>query len=667
MDPTAEVAPVDTGPMGIDQDKVVAAVVEKWTDMQKVLRPRYFFMQECQLAWERKWGATWNEIEEGRSHRFIPKAFQVVETAAAQYLQALIPSSRFFEAKGRTQNDDSNQSSVKSKLLWDHYRTNFRKDWMQFVKAACVHGSVPWTVKWQTQKAIFPDQEGFSLKQQIMQFGLEVEVNDPAGLGYPTQEQTTFEGSKLVVGDIFNYAQDRKPDDPDYAFRVNRTLQSYEYIQAKWGQLKDENGQPIYRNLDRLVPGSSHSYETSDAIKRAIDVSMGYVVLPSDKIELFTFCGDLQIPGTGYYHNVLGVIADRQHLLRFSVNPYAHGLPPWQLFTLIPDHYDMSGFGSGLIEPSLGMFDLTNVRVNQMVDANALAITPPLAVVRDGVTDYSQIVWGPGEELSMKQAGNISPILVPKEAMQLGLPELDYVNREIANTSGSMSGSSGGNASVDQAQAAQVGAVSNERIRHLQSDGLIKILKMQLSLNQQCMDPQNPILVRLEADEATKQTLDPATGQPLTPAVHWASISASEIQGDFDFEIVGSDTINQDQQMFQAQMQFINGAMQDPEFASEFSKKRFYLEAMKMLKFDNASNFVKTPQEKQYEQQQQLIQQQQQQAMGQSGAPQQTQGGGSPPRRTGVSSTPGNAGGGGSGPRPPAQQQLVGPTGNAGR
>lgn len=648
----------------LDQDKVVAAVVQKWSDMQKILQPRYFFMQECQLAWERKWGETWNEISDGRSHRFIPKAFQTVETAVSQYLQQLMPNPHFFDVKGRTKNDNQNSPSVKAKLLWDHYRTGFRKDFGRFVHSACVHGVVPWTVQWQTKKAMFSDEEGFALRQQLQQLGLEVEVNDPAGLGYPTQEKTTFEGTKLVVGDPFNFAIDRHADDPEFAFRVNRTLQTYEFIKAKWGDLKDENGKPIYRNLDKLTESSHHNYQTSDAVRRAIDASMGYSPIPEDRVELFTFCGDLQIPGTGFYHNIFGVIANREHLLRFSVNPYAHGLPPWQLFTLIPDSYDPCGYGPGLIEPSLGLFDLVNVRVNQVVDANALAISPPLGVVRDGITDYNQIVWGPMEQIVMKQPGNVTPMLVPKEAMQLAMPEINYANQEIANTSGAMSGSSGGNASVDQAQAAQVGAVSGERIKNLQAEGLTKILKMQLSLNQQLMDPNNPILVRLEADESDGQVVDPATGMAETPAIHWASVGVADIGGDFDFEVVGSDTIQQDQQMFQGQIQFMNSALQDPEFGASFSRKRFYLEAMKMLKFDNAASFVKTPEEIAYDQQQQQLQQQ---AMGQPGTAQPAQGGGSPPRRTGVSSTPGNAGGGGSGPRQPSRGQLVGPTSNAGR
>lgn len=665
LDGVAESQPQESGLMSLDWDKVVAAVVEKWADMQKALKPRFFFMQECQLAVERKWGETWNEIEDGRSHRYIPKGFQAVETGKAQYLQSLIPNPHFFQAKGRTATDEKNRSSVESKLLWDHYRTKFRSDFARLVHGTAVHGACPYTVQWDTERATIPDEEGFRLKQELMSYGLEVEVNDPAMLGYPTQEKITFEGARLVVGDIFNFALDRHADNPKFAFRVYRTLQSKEYIQAKWGDLKDTNGQPLYRNLDKLVAGDQQ-YEQSDGIKRAIEQAIGYAEVPEDKIELFTFCGDLRIPDVGFYHNIFGVIASRQHLLRFSANPFAHGLPPWQLCTLIPDSFDPSGYGPGLIEPSLGMFDLINVRVNQVVDANALAIRPPLEVVRDGVTDYHQIVWGPGQQIQSKQSGNVKPMLVPEQAMQIAMPEINYVNQEIANTTGTMSGASGGNASTDQAQQAQVSAVSNERIQTLK-ETLINIVQMELKLNQQCMDPNNPVLVRLEADEASQQVVDPANGQPLAPAVHWASISASDIQGDYDFEITGIDEINQDQQKMQGQMQFMMAAFQDPEFSAEFSKKRYLLDQMRRLGIYNGATYAKTPEEKAYDQQQQLLQQQQQQAMGQNGPTRQAQGGGSAPRRVGVSSTPGNAGGGGSGPRPPDRNQLVGPTGNAGR
>ena len=647
----------------IDPDKVVAAVVGRWGDLQKIIRPRYFFMQECQLAWERKWGVTFDEIVDGRSHRYIPKAFQTVETFVATALNALMPSPRFFDAVGRTREANDSAYSVKAKLLWDHYRTQFRTDFTHFVKAAAIHGNVPWTYSWKTEKALFPDEEGLALRDEIEAEGLEVEVKDDSGMGYPTIGKTTFEGGKLIVGDIFNFTIDRHPNDPKYAFRVYRTLQTYEYLMATWKDQKDENGDPIYKNLEKLSPGSQNSYETSDAVKRAIDTSRGFVVLPEDKVELLTFCGDLDIPKVGYFHNVMGVIANRRHLVRLTANPFYHGLPPWQMFTLIPDSYDPYGYGTGIVEPNLALFDFFNVRTNQVADANALAIMPPLAVVIDGITDHNQIVWGPMEQIKMRQLGNVKPMEVATQALSLALPEMNFYGAEIATTSGSLS-QGGGNASEVQGIMAQVTAVTNGRIKHIQDAGLSQMLRMHLSLNQQNMDPDNPVLVRLEVDSAVGAGLDPATGQLFTPGRHWTEISASDIQGEYDFEMTGAEAVTQANQEFQAQFQFMNAASQDPEFKYYVKRSDWYLECMKKLKFTNAWNYVRTEEEAMGERQREF---EQQQAMGQPGAAPTPQGGGSPPRRTGVPSTPGDAGEGGSPARAPYRAQLVGPTSNAGR
>ena len=354
----------------IDEQGIVSAVLERWNFFQNERRPRLWIMQECRLAYERKFGATWGEIEDGRSHRFIPSAFQAVQKSAAQYLQGIMPNEHYFKAIPRRPGDEARCPPLEAKIRWDNYRMNFRDTFKQFVTRAAVDGNVPWTYVWHSEKSLIRDEAIEQQRQEIAQMGIDVEVNDPAGLGYATKEKVTFEGGRLVVGDIWNYYQDRHPDDPRYAFRIYRTLRNKEYIQAKWGGQMDENNQPIYKHLDELSIDPTWR-EVSDSLRRQIDVSVGYQPLEEGKVELLTFCGDIAIKGEGYYHNIFGVIANRQHLLRFCVNPHAHGIPPWQCFTLTPNPNDPYGLGTGIIEPSLGLFDAVNVRVNQVFDANA--------------------------------------------------------------------------------------------------------------------------------------------------------------------------------------------------------------------------------------------------------------------------------------------------------
>ena len=648
------------------EQPIVASVVEQWTNLNTTRRGRLWYWQENRYAYERKFGETWFEIQDNRSHRFIPAAFQAIESMVAQQMQGLMPNARFFKALGRNKTAQMNAWSLEAKMRWDHYRLNFRNEMARFVKAAAVDGNVPWTCTWHTEHSTVVDQEMMSAKQEIEQNGIEVEINDPANLGFPSKTQETFAGPRLVVGDIFNYVQDRHPNDPRFSFRVYRSTQSNEWIKAKWGDLVDGNNKPVYKNLDKLQNANADNYEMSDSIKRAIDRSIGYAPLPESKVELLTFCGDL-ITGDGFYHNVFGVIANRQYLLRFCANPFAHGLPPWQMFTLIPDVEDPYGYGYGAIEPSLGLFDLINVRANQVADANSLAITPPLATVMDGITDTRQIVWGPGEQIFMRSQGNILPIQMPKESLSLGMQEIQYYKSEIASTTGTMSGGvsatpHGASATESAGIQKSMSSVNAEMMQRIQDEALVPILRMQASLNQSLMDSQSKIMVRLFVDE-TGQVVNPATGEVLPQGVHWTEIGASDIQGEFDYEIIGESAINQTQQQQQNQMNFIQTISQSPQFGPYVDIPKFLKASMEKQGFTDAWQYIKPESQVQQEMAQNAQQQQQQpqpngNTQNSPGPPQS----GPPSGGHGLPSTPGNAGGGGSAARAPYAQQLAGPS-----
>lgn len=646
---------------GADEQKIIAAALERHTYLNMNRRGRLWYWQECQYAWERKFGESWGEIMDSRSHRYIPSIFQAIETGTAQFMQALMPNDRCFKTLGRNKTSQSNAGMMEAKLRWDHYRMNFRKTFGQWMRSACIMGNVPWTVQWHTEHSTIPDEELMMAKQEMVQAGLEVEINDPSGLGYATSQKITFEGGRLIVGDIFNYVQERHPDDDRFAFRAYRSAKKADWLKAKWAGLVDPNGQPVYKHLEDLHDDRVEYNELGDSLKRAIDQSMGYSPLPRDGVELITFCGDLIVPEVGLYHNCFGVIANRQHLLRFVANPFAHGLPPWQLFTLIPDPHDPFGYGTGLAEPILGIQDFVNVRINQSVDANSLAITPPLSIVVDGITDTHNIVWGPGENLWQRQQGNIMPMAVSKDALSLSLQEIQYFKAEIASTTGTFGGTSatpeGASATESAGIQKSAGAVQAEQIKHIEQDGLIPILRMQASLNQQLMPPGDPVMVRLFVDEQGQIT-DPATGAIIPMGMHWAELTASDIQGEFDYEVVGASTIAQQANQQQMQMQFIQTVSQDPEFSMMFDKRKFFRRAMEKLGFTDAWEYIKSEEQVQYEQQQLALQQQMGQQGSASGPPQ----GGGEPGRGGVSSLPGSPGGGGSAARPPYPQQLAGPS-----
>jgi hypothetical protein len=200
--------------------------------------------------------------------------------------------------------------------------------------------------------------------------------------------------------------------------------------------------------------------------------------------------------------------------------------------------------------------------------------------------------------------------------------------------------------------------VSAEQAMHIQEDALIPMMRMQCSLNQQLMDPQNPIMVRLFVDEQG-QMVNPSNGELLSQGIHWAEVGANDIQGEFDFEIIGASQIAQTMQQQQQQMQFINMASQDPQFGMYVDKKKFYKSSMEKMGFTDAWQYIKSDEQVQNEQ---MAAAQQQQGMGNQGGPPGQAQGAPPSGGGGVPSLPGSAGGGGSPARPPDPRQLAGPS-----
>jgi hypothetical protein len=168
--------------------------------------------------------------------------------------------------------------------------------------------------------------------------------------------------------------------------------------------------------------------------------------------------------------------------------------------------------------------------------------------------------------------------------------------------------------------------------------------------------------VRLFVDE-TGVIQNPANGEVLPQGVHWTDIMASDIQGEFDYEIIGESAINQTQQQQQAQQNFIQTVSQSPQFGPYINIPEFMKDSMEKLGFTDAWRYVKTDQQVQMEmmqnaQQQQPPPQPSGQPQGPSGPPQ----GGPPSGGHGLPSAPGSAGGGGSPARTPYPQQLAGPS-----
>jgi hypothetical protein len=431
--------------------------------------------------------------------------------------------------------------------------------------------------------------------------------------------------------------------------------------------MQNKDGYSIYEGVEDVQENSSQT-ETSDSLKREVYRLEGFVEQPKNMVELLQFEGDLELPGPdgtiSIYKNHILVVANRTQVIRFEPSPFAHGKPSWNMFVLYPEPGEV--YGRGIIEPALGLQDVINVRINQVIEANTLIINPMYEVVQDGVFDVNEFLSAPGAMAIVAASGNIRPIQeIPQAA--LGFQEAGWMMSQHNQSTGAQASFT---SEAYQKSATEVAAQSGmtqsrnaETIKHIEYNCLTKIVDMQMQLDQQLMD--EAVWIRVVGDPMTQTIFDPDSGQPVTTqAPVQLRVSPSDIEGNFDCYAIGASNVANSQQQMSQTIQLMSVIAQSPGAQvikwNELTKTLFDLARVR-----DSWKFIKTDQEIQLEQQQQF---QQQLAMQQAqNGPQQGPGGqgganaaGSQPGPSGVSSMGGLPEQHGAPAGGPSPEQLAG-------
>jgi hypothetical protein len=354
-----------------------------------------------------------------------------------------------------------------------------------------------------------PDEGAFQ-SQMMQAAGVAGMVGEPMPkpdlTAMPMKEQRVYDGPILEVGNIFDFVIERHPNDPDHAPRCMRSFKSKAYLL----DMQNEDGYSIYEGVQDILEQDGQN-ETSDALKREVYRLEGFVEQPKGQVELLQFEGDLELPGPDgtpvIYKNHILVVANRSKVIRFEPNPFAHGRPSWNMFVLYPEPGEV--YGRGIIEPALGLQDVINVRVNQVIEANALIINPMYEAVQDGVFDVDEWLSAPGAIAVTAQKGNISPIQqIPQAA--LGFNEVGFMMAQHNQSTGAQASFT---SEAYQKSATEVAAQSGmtqsrnaETIKHIEYDAALPIISMQMQLNQQLMDES--VWIRVVGDPNSQQVFN---------------------------------------------------------------------------------------------------------------------------------------------------------------
>ena len=614
--------------------------------------------QECWLASVSKFGKTWDNLQDFRSKRYIPITQQAVEAVSSHLTQGVMPYDEFFAIYGRTPEDDARAKAMQSLLTWQHMKTGFRTRMHQLIKYATIFGNVPYCVNWAERKQLVPDEIGFNqqmmMAQQQAMMGMEPQIPEMA----PTIEKRVYDGPILEVGNIFDFCIDRHPNNPDYAPRCMRTFKSKAYLM----DMQTNDGYSVYENLDE-VHESDGQNDPSDGLKREVYRLEGFIDPPKNAVELLQFEGDLELPtpdGKRIFKNHILVIANRSKVIRFEPNPFAHGKCSWNMFVLYPEPGEI--YGRGIVESTLGLQDVINVRANQVIEANTLVINPVFTNVQDGVFDADEFLSAPGAVYPVAAQGNIQPLHVIPQAA-LGFQEIGFMMAQHNQSTGAQAAFTTQDYQKSATEVAATAGMSNARtaetIKHLEYNALTPILTMEMLLNQQLMD--EAVWIRVVGDINTGTVFDPNTGMPMTvpgPAV--MRVAPEDIEGDFDCYAVGASNVANSQQQIGQTIQLISVLAQSPA-AQVIKWNELAKDLFQQARIRDAWKFVKTDQEIMLEQQQLFAQQLAMQgpnegAGGEGGANK----AGSQPRPSGVGSLAGMAEQHGAPTNGPQPGQLAG-------
>lgn len=632
-----------------DLSELLSLAIEFWSKEKAARLAKERIWQECWLAYDSKFGQSWNELQNFRSRRYLALPWMAVENVVAKDVQSIIGSQDWLQMMGRTPIHDNSARMMQSLMMYQFRKTNFSQKFAMAMKQAEIFGNVPYQVKWDNHSVPVPDEEAFG--QKLHEAGMDLQLGDALGVekeqelsmpDMPTKDLRIYDGPDFEVGNIFDFVIERSPKASyERAMRASRFIKGKAYLleQSK----PDAYGQSLYEGIEDLEEQNNNS-ETSDSLKFQVEAQIGFNMQDNrEGIELIEVWGDFSLANGKYYKNHVLTIANRAKVVRFEPNPFYHGQYPWQLFRLNPEPGEP--YGRGCLEPSLGINDIIQVRTNQVVDANTLTINPVLGYIENSITDPEMIISAPGALIPMRAQGDVFAVVQPDKSA-LGFNEIGFMESHLNQISGAASiigqrGADAASATQATIEAQMANARDARKFQHISEDLLGRVLDMWYRLNQQFMDQQQA--VRITGDPLIQGIADPVTGLPLDPSQPaFINIAPEDIAGDFDIVIKSAqDIANQSQQAGQLLQLF--GMLMQSQMAPYVKTFEFFGEIFKKFGIKDAWRFVKTQQEVMLEQQQQMAMQAAAsqgvpngQGQGQPAVPPQPVGGGGAPSLPGV-------------------------------
>ena len=531
------------------EEKIVAYVNDKCTTLRENRREVEVRWQMCVEAYASRFSnEAWvaRAKADNRSARYLSLTWDAVQNVVAQMMTMLFPNERWFTVEpgrrgGYAMSDDLDAPKIEHLLRYQHEQMAFKAQMRRMLTWLVVTGNCPWAMYWAKDSAVdYPvyaqAMAAWAQKQADMMTAYNTAMNQytegatmSAAMGRPvttpppqppTEEampsgstSLIYEGPKLVIGDPFNFVLDDAANDELTAFRAVQTWRSKAYLQHL--ATVDLTGYSVYDNLDQVKDSASYK---DDYLSRNPSLAQAFgMALPKHgAVGLIEACGDfeLQLDAAGddsqYIRSWTAVVANNRTLMKFEPTHLWRREPHIQLARLI----DMPGqvYGGGLVENALGLVDATNVRLNQIIDAAAVAINPETKVFDDGVYDPENAESGPGAQHIVGDINNLQPLRKDLQGLSLAFTEIGLLTalvQQMFRSPNASASQRGDNSATRTARDASImGGSLQDIARYVEDNALGPILDMQLQHSQQYLD-ENIVMKVVQGGMSEWSTVGP--------------------------------------------------------------------------------------------------------------------------------------------------------------
>jgi hypothetical protein len=578
-------------------------------------RRAYFYRQYLGQRDERKYP----DNITSRSNSFVPYPLSNVEQIVARIMDAFFSYEDWFEAKGRSANDEPAAEKMQVVLLRLLKRAGFIQDFETLVRNIVIYGysgmkcDWDWDYEMVTYSEPIPliGEDGQPVLQPVMDPNSMQPTMQPIILGYrPAQKPVARNRPRFIPIDVYDLLVD--PDGGIVAHLTERTLgqMQREQTMSLQASMEDASKKPLYlpESFDRLVKRIQNQTKSPDdpmqVVIRIAEVWDEYAqtqtVLTFGEDQEAISWKDLRASyrAAGYSPFKRKVYAGVPMLLYHGEIPFMHKKAPIVATSYIKIPNEI--FGLGAIEIISDLTESLNKFVNMITDNWNLSINRRYAFDVNADIDHQSLdsfntpggkvaVTGDPSKVIMPlpfftpAAGDYQVLDVYKMMIESASGVSDFYSKSVGSPTGNRT-ASGINSVMQE---------SNFRfkmfIRNLELDILQPILTMCASMVQQYIS--DPLEVQI-------------TGE--NPAIKkWITLQPEELIGSLDFDLVAANYASNRVMRQRNLLALFNLAAQSP-YLNQFEALR---ELFKAFEVRNTNKLLYTPPQVQQMQQQQQAEQ----------------------------------------------------------